>query len=87
MPRSTRGKKGFRLMRRLLSPVQQGVGLLGNVGSAALKGSRTILNAGLGFARKTVSSVGKRGKSAFKGMLGKKTRRNKSQRRSRSQRR
>jgi len=70
-------------MKRFLSPVQQGVGLLGNVGSAALKGSRTILNAGLGFARKTVNSVGKRGKTAFKGMLGKKTRRN----RRRSQRR
>jgi len=85
MPRSTRGKKGFRLVRRLLSPVQQGVGLLGNVGRAALQGSRKIFNAGVGFARKTVGSAGKRTSAAFKGMIGrKKTRRN---RQSRSQRR
>jgi len=65
--------------------VQQGVGLLVIVVRAEFKGSRKIFNVGVGFARKTVGSAGKRTSAAFKGMIGrKKTRRN---RQSRSQRR
>ena len=90
MARSTRGIKGFRLARRLLSPVQEGVGLASNVGMGAIRAGKKVFGAGLGFAGNVVRSTGRRVNGAVGGLLGKKrstrrkTRRN---RKSRSQRR
>jgi hypothetical protein len=92
MARSTRGRKGFRLARRLLSPVQEGVGLLRNTGEAGLRAGKKVFGAGLGFAGNVVRSTGRRVNGAVGGLFGRgkkgstrrKTRRNRS---SRSQRR
>lgn len=81
MARTTRGKgkRGFRLARRLLAPVGEGVGLLKNVGMSALKTGKKVFGAGVGFAGNVVRSTGKRANGAFKGLLGRrKTRRNRS---------
>jgi hypothetical protein len=89
MPRSTRGKRGkFNLMKRLLSPVEEGVGLLSDVGQSAFRRSKNVLRAGVGFAGNTVRSTGKRANAAVGRLIGRKTRRNtRKNRRSRSQRR
>ena len=87
MPRSTRGKgkRGkFNLMKRILSPVEEGVGLLSDVGQSAFRRSKNVLRAGVGFAGNTVRSTGKRTNAAVGRLIGRRTRRN---RRSRSQRR
>lgn len=90
MARSTRGRKGFRLARRLLSPVQEGVGLIRNTGEAGLRAGKKVFGAGLGFAGNVVRSTGRRVNGAVGGLFGRKgstrrkTRRN---RRSRNQRR
>jgi hypothetical protein len=64
MARSTRGRKGTRVLRRLMSPVVQGVGLLKNVGKSSLK-----------FASNLVRSTGRRVRKTANGLRGK-TRRN-----------
>jgi hypothetical protein len=86
MPKSTRGKRGkFNLMKRLLSPVEEGVGLLSDVGQSAFRRSKNVLRAGVGFAGNTVRSTGKRTNAAVGRLIGRrKTRKN---RNSRSQRR
>ncbi len=73
MARSTRGRRGTRVLRRILSPVVQGVGLLKNVGKSSLK-----------FASNVLRSTGRRVRKTANNLRGK-TRRNnnKSQRRRR----
>ena len=71
MARSTRGR-ATRVLRRILSPVVQGVGLLKNVGKSSLK-----------FASNVLRSTGRRVRKTANNLRGK-TRRN---RRSESQRR
>lgn len=91
MTRSTRtkGRKGFRLARRLLSPVEHLLGLAENIGKSGLRRTRNVFKSAVGFAKNTVGATGKHVNGAFSGLVrGKKarnTRRNRS--RSRSQRR
>lgn len=70
MARSTRGRRGTRVLRRLLSPVVQGVGLLKNVGKSSLR-----------FASNVLRSTGKRVGKTVNGLRGK-TRRTRRNRRS-----
>lgn len=88
MARTTRGrgKKSFRLAKRLLTPVGEGVGLLKNVGMSAIKTGRKVFGAGVGFAGNVVRSTGRRVNNTVRGITGhRKTRRN--ARRSSSRRR
>ena len=74
MARSTRGRRGTRVLRRLLSPVVQGVGLLKNVGKSSLK-----------FAGNVLRSTGRRVGKTVNGLRGK-TRRNRKNQSSRRRR-
>jgi hypothetical protein len=83
MPRSTRGKK-FNFMKRLLSPAEEGVGLLSDIGQSAFRRSKNVFRAGVGFVGNTVRSTGRRTNTAVGRLVGRRTRKN---RRSRRQRR
>jgi hypothetical protein len=74
MARTTRGRKTTRVLRRLLSPVVQGVGLLKNVGKSSLR-----------FASNLVRSTGRRVRKTANNLRGKtrRSRKNQSSRRRR----
>ena len=81
MARTTRGKgkRGFRLAKRLLSPVGSAVELVKNIGNGAFNAGRKVFGAGTGFVGKVVRSTGKRTNNAVRGLMGRrKTRRNRS---------
>jgi len=88
MTRSTRskGKKGFHLARRLLSPVEHLLGLAENIGKSGLRRTRNIFKSTLGFAKDAVGSTGKHVNGAFSGLVRGKKGRNTRRQRNRNQR-
>jgi hypothetical protein len=88
MPRTTRrkGNKGFRLAKRLLSPVEQLLGLAKDVGTSGFRRTGNIFRSGMGFAGNTVSATGRRINGAVNGLiLGKSVKSRRSERKSRRQ--
>ena len=89
MARTTRGRNGFRLARRVLSPLRHGVGLASNLGKSVFRRGKQGFNAVAGLADNAVKSTGNRVNYTFSELMGKRSTRRKTRRnrKSRSQRR